>query len=196
MDLEKQLAHFCMLLKRKWGNDHDNLCIYSMSTLMVHFFLLCCIWSKSGLVQLYNHSVIYFVLWGTNDKVYLQYNGADVTINQPPNTLSFDPAKQGPLLIPGGCPSINPGTSASSLGELGHVMSIFSNIHGLITNYSPITLVHRPSTVSTVYRSPSASTITVTSSTLYTPLLLSWFLQYSQNHLGVFNIISYENTLL
>jgi hypothetical protein len=27
-DLEKQLAHFCMLLEKKWGNDHDNLCTY------------------------------------------------------------------------------------------------------------------------------------------------------------------------
>ena len=75
-------------------------------------------------------------------------------------------------------------------------MSIFSDICGLITNYSPVTPVHRPSTVSTVHWSPSAPTTTVTSPTLYTPLLLSWFLQYSQDHLGVFNTISYENTLL
>jgi len=27
-DLEKQLAHFCMLLEKKWGNDHDNSCTY------------------------------------------------------------------------------------------------------------------------------------------------------------------------
>jgi hypothetical protein len=27
-DLEKQLAHFRMLLEKKWGNDHDNSCTY------------------------------------------------------------------------------------------------------------------------------------------------------------------------
>jgi hypothetical protein len=27
-DLEKQLAHFCMLLEKKWGSDHDNSCTY------------------------------------------------------------------------------------------------------------------------------------------------------------------------
>ena len=35
--------------------------------------------------------------------------------------LSFDPAKRGPLLISGKHPSINPGTSAPSLDELGYV---------------------------------------------------------------------------
>jgi len=30
-DLEKQLAHFRMLLEKKWGNDHDNSCTYVYS---------------------------------------------------------------------------------------------------------------------------------------------------------------------
>ena len=36
----------------------------------------------------------------------------------------------------------------------------------------------------------------MTSPTLYTPLLLSQFLQYSWDHLGISNAISYENMLL
>ena len=180
---------------RENGAMVTTICAY-MSTLMVRIFLLCHIWSKSGLMQLYDHSVIYFILWGTNDKVYLQYNEADVIINQPLNTLSFDPAKQGPSLISGGHLSINPGTLAPSLDKLGHVVSIFSDIHGLITNYLPVTPVYRPSTVSTIHWSPSAPTTMVTSPTPYTPLLLSRFLQYLWNHLGISNTISYENALL
>ena len=42
-------------------------------------------------------------------------------INQPLNMLSFDPAKQGPLLISGEHPSINPGTLAPSLNEFRYV---------------------------------------------------------------------------
>ena len=110
--------------------------------------------------------------------------------------LSFDPAKWWPLLIPGGRPSINPDTLAPSLGELRHVALIFSDICSLITNYLPVNPVHRPSTASIVHQSPSAPTATVTSPTLYTPLLLSRFLQYSWDHLGVSNAISYENALL
>jgi hypothetical protein len=63
----------------------------------------------------------------------------------------------------------------------------------LISNCTPVTPVYKPSTP-TVHRSPLAPT--VISPTPYTPLLLSQFLQYSQDHLGVRNAISYENALL
>ena len=117
-----------------------------------------------------------------------------MTTNQPPNTLSFDPAKRGPSLIPGGRPSINAATPTSSTGgELGHFASILSDLRGLISDRTPVTPARKPSTP-TVHRSPSAPAIT--SPTPYTPSLLSRFLQYSQEHLGVRNAISYENALL
>lgn len=47
----------------------------------------------------------------------------------------------------------------------------------------------------TVHRSPSAPTAAI-SPTPYTPSLLSRFLQYSQDFLGVCNATSYENALL
>ncbi|KAF8503814.1 hypothetical protein F5888DRAFT_1800103 [Russula emetica] len=151
-DLEKQLAHLCMLLKKKWGNDHDNSCTYiypdgTALPLMLH------------MIKEWAHAI---------------YDGADVTIKQPPNTQSFDPAN-----------------------ELGHVASIFFDLRGLILNCTPVTPIRKPSTP-TVHRSPSTPTVTptVTSPTPYTPLLLSRFLQYMQDHLGVRNAISYENALL
>jgi hypothetical protein len=63
----------------------------------------------------------------------------------------------------------------------------------MILNCTPATPVREPSTP-TVHRSPTAPT--ATSPTPYTPSLLSRFLQYSQDHLGVRNAISYENALL
>jgi len=103
-------------------------------------------------------------------------------------------------LIQGGYPSINPTTLASSNGgELGHVVSIFSDLHSLISNCTPITPVHKPSSMPTVHRLPSAPTAigpTATSPTPFTPLLLSQFLEYSQDHLGIRNAISYGNVLL
>jgi hypothetical protein len=65
----------------------------------------------------------------------------------------------------------------------------------MISNYTPATPVREPSTP-TVHRSPTAPALTVTSPTPNTPSLLSRFLRYSQDHLGVRNAISYENALL
>ncbi len=131
--------------------------------------------------------------------VYLQYDGADVSVNQPPNTLSFDPAKQKPSLIPGGRPSINPTTPApSGGGELVHVASILSDLRSMIssTRTPPVTPIREPVTP-VIRRSPSEPTQpTATSPTPYTPSLLSRFLRYSQEHLGVCNATSYENALL
>jgi hypothetical protein len=62
----------------------------------------------------------------------------DATINQLPNTLSFDPAQCQPSLILGGRSSINPTTPVpSNGGELGHVTSILSDLRGLISNQTP-----------------------------------------------------------
>jgi hypothetical protein len=119
----------------------------------------------------------------------------DATINQPSNTLSFDLAKRQPSLIPGGRPSINPTTPApSNGGELGHVTLILSDLRSLISNQTPpVTPIREPSTP-TILRLSSGPT--ATSLTPSTPSLLSQFLQYSQDHLGVHNAISYENALL
>lgn len=57
----------------------------------------------------------------------------------------------------------------------------------------PITPAREPS-MPTIHRSPSGPT--PTSPTPYSPSLLSRFLKYSQDHLGVRNAISYENALL
>jgi len=102
-------------------------------------------------------------------------------------------------LIPGGRPPIHPTTSAappapSNSGELGHVASILSDLRGLITDCTPVTPGRNPSTP-TVRRSPSAPTVAA-SPTPITPSLLSRFLQYSQDFLGVCNATSYENALL
>ena len=82
-------------------------------------------------------------------------------------------------------------------GKLGHVVSILSDLRGLISDRAPVTPVCTPVTpvrTPTVNRSPSAPA--AISPTPYTPSLLSRFLQYSQDHLGVRNAISYENALL
>jgi hypothetical protein len=61
------------------------------------------------------------------------------------------------------------------------------------TRTPPVTPIREPATT-TAHQSPSAPTATFPIP--YTPSLLSRFLQYSQDHLGVRNAVSYENALL
>ena len=60
---------------------------------------------------------------------------------------------------------------------------------------TPVTPVRKPLT-SPDHQSSPATPPTATSPIPYTPSLLSRFLRYSQDHLGVHDAVSYEDTLL
>ena len=69
-DLDRELACFRIKLEKKWGNDHDGAVVY-----------------------IYADGTKFIYIDNPN-----QYDGI-ATITQPPNMLSFDPAKCGPSLL-------------------------------------------------------------------------------------------------
>ncbi|KIM74279.1 hypothetical protein PILCRDRAFT_14542 [Piloderma croceum F 1598] len=126
-ELESQLAHFRVLLEKKWGHDHDNSFTYfppdgSYSLPLTPYMLK--EWARA------------------------LYDGADlVSVSVPPNTVMFDLSAWVAVLNPVGhaqARSIVPQTSVVLVGQPNNIEALASLIQGIggLVNRAPQTPVH------------------------------------------------------
>jgi hypothetical protein len=114
-----------------------------------------------------------------------KYDGI-ATLTQPPNTLSFDPTKHGPSLLPSAV-AVSGSKNAQFGSDLAVFASIFSDIRGLVQG--PHTAV--PASPSSSH-TPSASK---QSPTRPSPSQLTRFLRHCEDDLGILNASVYESPL-
>ena len=130
-------------------------------------------WSKNGLKHWY---VAYLILLFSLVSIFFWYDGI-ATLNQLPNTLSFDPTKCGPSLLPSAVTASGPKQFGSDLAVFA---SMFSDICGLVQGphaAAPTT----PSSSNT----PQNSSASNQSPDCPSPSHLAHFLCHCEDDLGI-----------
>jgi hypothetical protein len=155
-ELESQLAHFRVLLEKKWGHDHDNSFTYfppdaSYSLPLTPYMLK--EWARALVSShLYSPNISPDVS---------QYDGADlVSVSVPPNSPLFDPANRVAVLNPVGrahVTSIVPQTPAAAAPQPNNIESLASLIKDIngIVNHTPSTPIRGALSHNCVITSPN-----------------------------------------
>ncbi|KAJ7049322.1 hypothetical protein C8F01DRAFT_1002497 [Mycena amicta] len=160
--LDGEIARITLKLQKKWGNDHDKSYTYVGRD---ESFPLTPLMMRDWAIAIYDGLA---------------------TINEPPNTSSFDPAKRKIALHPSRAHLNQPTAPVTGTSELAHVASIITGLSSFLGKRDPVT----PSR-SNHYADPSADMSPPTN----TPSKLHSYLLHAKAKLGVPDALKYERDL-
>ncbi|KAG1732004.1 uncharacterized protein EDB91DRAFT_1058406 [Suillus paluster] len=166
-ELDHEIARFCRLIIKKWGNKYDNSVTYIHQSDME-------IPCTPAMIKDWAHGM---------------YDG-EATTMVPPNIPSFDPMKREAPLHPMCCSMAAAATPTATSVSTTDISSLTSML--LLRTVQDLTHEATPLTPLLVR---TATSLPITSPVAPTPSTLTCFLKYAEDHLGVAFASTYEPSL-